>query len=644
MDLILSPTLKLPLDAAARRLAILAMSGAGKSNVAVVLAEQMHAAGIPWVAIDPKGDWWGVRSSRDGRGPGLPVPIFGGLHADVKIEPTAIAGRELAEVIVAKRLTSVVDVSEFTDRQAMWAFLAAFGETLLHKNRQVLHLFLEEADEYLPQKTNERGNLPKCLGVWQRVVKRGRFRGLGSTQITQRSAALNKDTLYQAEALIALRATGKGDRDAVRGWVEHHNAAAEIVASLPTLGDGEGWFSSPAWLRITERVQFNRRRTFDSGSTPVLLEPNAKPATLADIDLDALRDSMSTAIAQAKADDPAELRKLLDAERAGAMRAERICEDVARVLGAEDRTYVPGALETAVRALAGRVERIEVPVITDDDLLRIEDAITRSAVTLRNFIDQARGLITGIEQAFAAPLVEAVTHVDDLGDRLRAHRIARTETPHAQRATGDGRHVHPALPSTEDRRPSTRDHRPDQADAPHGRFGSRSAPATPGGDVGTLSAMARAFLIALAQRQGQAGVTKGKILAYTGYRSSGNTSAQFAALVRDGLVDVPVTGALRITAAGLAALGDFEPLPTGRALRERVLNDGKLNAMETAFLRVLFRHYPRDIAKGEILAETNYASSGNTSAAFAHLVAIDYAVKSGSARLKAADVFFEEGR
>ncbi len=42
----ISNDLELPLDAATRRMAILAMSGAGKSNAAVRLAEQMHCAGI----------------------------------------------------------------------------------------------------------------------------------------------------------------------------------------------------------------------------------------------------------------------------------------------------------------------------------------------------------------------------------------------------------------------------------------------------------------------------------------------------------------------------------------------------------------------------------------------------------------------
>ena len=96
-ELRISDTLALPLDAVTQTFGILAMRGAGKSNAAVVMAEEMHRNELPWVAVDPKGDWWGVRARADGT-EGLPVPIFGGHHGDVPLEPTA--GNVLAEMIV----------------------------------------------------------------------------------------------------------------------------------------------------------------------------------------------------------------------------------------------------------------------------------------------------------------------------------------------------------------------------------------------------------------------------------------------------------------------------------------------------------------------------------------------------------------
>src|SRR3954452_23089303 len=110
-ELNLGPSLTLRPEDALQRFGILAMSGAGKSNTAVVLAEEMHDAHIPWVAVDPKGDWWGVRSSKSGKRGGLEVPVFGGLHGDIPLEPTA--GAMIAELIASERLTCVLDVSEF---------------------------------------------------------------------------------------------------------------------------------------------------------------------------------------------------------------------------------------------------------------------------------------------------------------------------------------------------------------------------------------------------------------------------------------------------------------------------------------------------------------------------------------------------
>ena len=92
----LSDSLSLPIDFATSRNTVLAQSGAGKSNVCVVLAEEMHRVGIPWIAIDTKGDWYGVRSSRDGKGRGMDVPVFGGEFGDMPLSPLAV-GRFPAE-------------------------------------------------------------------------------------------------------------------------------------------------------------------------------------------------------------------------------------------------------------------------------------------------------------------------------------------------------------------------------------------------------------------------------------------------------------------------------------------------------------------------------------------------------------------
>jgi hypothetical protein len=192
--------------------------------------------------------------------------------------------------------------------------LIDFSERLYRRNTDPLHLFLEEADDYAPQRPfREQARL---LRAWENVVRRGRARGLGITMITQRSAALNKNVLTQIETLIVLRTTAPNDRKAIAAWVEYHGQGKELLDSLPGLGAGHAWIWSPAWLKTLKRVQIHRRATFDSGATPKDLKGKRPPATLADVDLQNITKKMQATIERAKAEDPRELRRrIADLER-----------------------------------------------------------------------------------------------------------------------------------------------------------------------------------------------------------------------------------------------------------------------------------------------------------------------------------------
>ena len=338
----LAPGLDLPATAVTQTFGILAMRGAGKSNAAAVMAEQMYAADLPFVAVDPVGSWPGLRSSRDGKGPGLPIPIFGGRQGDVPLERGS--GDLLADLIVEKRLSCVVDLSEFESEAAKKAFLLAFARRLYLKNTEPLHLFLEEADDYIPQRPMR--DEAQLLRAFENIVRRGRARGLGITLITQRSASINKSVLTQIETLLVLRTTGPQDRKAIEEWVKYHDARAELVESLSGLKDGEAWCWSPHWLGKMVRVQVDRRKTFDSGATPKAGAAR-RPATLADVDLPKLSTEWASTIERAKADDPKELRR--------------------RIAELEKQVAAKPA------AAPAKVERVEVPVLTKEETQTLND-------------------------------------------------------------------------------------------------------------------------------------------------------------------------------------------------------------------------------------------------------------------------------
>jgi hypothetical protein len=79
------------------------------SNTAAVFVEQLYALGQQVLILDPKGDWWDIRSSANGQGPGLPIVIIGGEHGDLPLEVQA--REELARFVVEERVSVLLDLS-----------------------------------------------------------------------------------------------------------------------------------------------------------------------------------------------------------------------------------------------------------------------------------------------------------------------------------------------------------------------------------------------------------------------------------------------------------------------------------------------------------------------------------------------------
>lgn len=306
--LTLSKDLELPLEAVTQTFAILAKRGVGKTYTASVMVEEMLKAQLQVVVVDPIGVWWGLRSSADGKSEGLPVIIAGGEHADVPIEPTS--GEVLAEMIVEQHLSMVIDISLFRKHE-QHKFMTAFAETLYRKNRQAVHLVLDEADEFAPQRALG-GDEPRMLGAIEDLVRRGRARGIGVTMITQRPAVLNKNVLTQIEVLVALRLTSPQDRAAIAEWVKYHADAGEAQEMLQSLGSlpvGTAWFWSPGWLNLFKKVAIRQRETLDSSSTPKVGQQIITPKKMAKVDLEKIREQLSSTIEQVEMNDPKVLKQ-----------------------------------------------------------------------------------------------------------------------------------------------------------------------------------------------------------------------------------------------------------------------------------------------------------------------------------------------
>lgn len=187
------------------------------------------------------------------------------------------------------------------------------------------------------------------------------------TLISQRPALIHKDVLTQIEVLVVHRLTGPHDRDAIERWVEHHaddDQAREVLASLASLEDGDAWVWSPGWLSLFKRVHIRERTTFDSSSTPRVGERRRTPRVVAKADLDLLRERMAETIERAKADDPRELRRRIDALQAelrvAKAAATRVEIPVLRPGQLEHLTNVAGALIEVVGDFKTVLSRVSV--------------------------------------------------------------------------------------------------------------------------------------------------------------------------------------------------------------------------------------------------------------------------------------------
>jgi uncharacterized protein len=257
-----------PLEAVTETFAIVGKRGSGKTSVAVVMAEEMLAAGQRIVVIDPTGVWWGLGRDDAGHPTGHHVTVVGGDHGH---EPLR---EEDADDLATRATTGVgalvIDTSAIS-RAAARRFTARFLEAVHRANRTPMHVFLDEADLVAPQRAQR--DTAAVLTATDDLVRRGRVRGLGVTLITQRPAVLHKDVLTQVSTLVAMRLPAPQDAETIDRWVRQDSddhARQQMLDALPTLPVGTGYVWSPGWLGAFGAVSFRPRTTLDTSATPTV--------------------------------------------------------------------------------------------------------------------------------------------------------------------------------------------------------------------------------------------------------------------------------------------------------------------------------------------------------------------------------------
>jgi hypothetical protein len=592
--------LSLPHAAVTEKLAFLGRTGSGKTYAAQKLAELFDAAGAQFVCLDPVGKWWSLRLAANGRDKGLQIPVFGGLQGDVPIEPRA--GAIVADVIVDRGLSAVVDVSQFEFDTDKARFVTDFGARLFFRKKSEMspspiHIFVDEAQEFVPQ--NPQKEETRMLHVWTRIQKLGRNFGIGSSLLSQRPQDVNKKALNQAELLFAFQLSAPQERKAVVDWIKEKGINEDIEDELKRLQPGHPRAWSPSWLQISKIVSINKKWTYDASRTPKLGEKPRQANPLSKLEIGELGKAIQETIEKAKASDPKELQ--------------------AKIRQLENELLLKNSLPKLAPNLAAKVKGFTEKQVHDlvQEERRERDRHWLGQVKL--FQEQGRrlheriaraGKALGFDDSFSESEVLQITYPQDAVPTLPAE-INGEPLPRSERVAEIQPFPMPSMLKKAAARADT-----------NGKLGS-----------GERQVLQCAI-------QFPDGVTRTQLTVLLGFkRSTRNTYVH--RLRQAGYVE-EVGERVVPTLQGRELLGDsVPPLPTGSDLRAHWLSPGTLPEGEQKILSLLMAEYPRSLPRESFDEPTGFARS--TRNTYIHrLKARELVLTSGQSLVQASPHLFEE--
>jgi len=263
-----------------RSIAVLGITGSGKTNTAAVLIEELLSSGLPLTIVDIEGEYWGLKERFE-------VLVAGrSQHTELEVGPEN-AG-QLAEFSVKRGISVILDLSDFTQDEG-YELLAQYFTSLwtaCSSAKQPYQIVLEEAHEFVPQGINTP--LKQML---TRIALRGRKRGLGIILISQRSAKVEKDVLTQTSLLFLHKVVHPIDLKIYKDLIPLPSNQVEDLVRKLRLGE-----AIVVYNHHTSVVQLRHRYTFHAGSTPTLI-PTLQPKLrkLSEAVLKELRTLMTSA-------------------------------------------------------------------------------------------------------------------------------------------------------------------------------------------------------------------------------------------------------------------------------------------------------------------------------------------------------------
>lgn len=642
MKLHISAKLGLPKDTVTSTLVVYGGKGMGKTNLGAVLVEELSKTHLKWCVLDPLGVWYGLRHSKNGKGPGVECVILGGVHGDMPVEPTG--GAVVADLVVDEPGNVVIDFSRKPTGE-MWSigekirFVTEYtkrvfqrqGELVKGRRREPFMQILDEAARYVPQ-IIPHGNpqLAECLGAWETLVEEGRNIGIGALLLTQRSARMAKSVSEVADAMFSFRIVGPNSIAAVMDWLGEHVAKDKIkqhIEVLRSLERGRCLAVSPGWLQFEGVIGIRERETFDSSATP---KPGERAARVtgkaAKPDLDKYLQRMKETIERSAANDPKKLQaKVAELQRQLKMKPEPAKQVVKAIDNKSMEKMVAAHTQRVTRPLHAMLEEamkilvrvtamgFEGAAVKPEEIKKALEATAKEISRLAKSGLERRSADFDKLKRETNRLLGRMKYLMENQD-LTVDVSVKHNEPYSVSAASAQKH---------------------EASAHHRKASPpQSSGSTWNGDIPKGE---HATLVAIGRYAG--GVNRQQLTVLTGYKRS-TRDAYIARLKEKGLCG-DAGGRVQITTEGITALGDsYVALPaTGAALQEFWMKE--LPSGEKKVLEVLIEAAGEAVDRDKITEATNFQRS-TRDAYLTRLAAKELVEITGPGQVKASPNLFTE--
>lgn len=246
-------------DVLGHMIAVLGMTGSGKSNTVAVLVEELLAAGVPVVIVDTAGEYYGLKERFDILEIGKSRRPERSVDAEISPEGASHAAR--TAYLAAQSV--ILNISGF-DQTSRDYFVATYMRQLwdIAPYYKYPHMIvLEEAHHFIPQ----RGRVP-ASEVMVKIAAEGRKEGLNIIASSQRSSRLDKDVVTQACKLAFLHQVAHpADLDVYYGIVPLPRQRVKDAVARLKVGEALLLANGEAQRRV-----IRKRHTPHGGHTPTL--------------------------------------------------------------------------------------------------------------------------------------------------------------------------------------------------------------------------------------------------------------------------------------------------------------------------------------------------------------------------------------